>query len=385
LPTIDEVRVGVDGILVIAGRAAPGSTVSVLVDGVEVASATADGSGAFAAVGSAAPSETARVLSLRATGADEVLSSLDEVILAPVSVQADPVETVAVTAPAVTPQTAESGSVGAAGAPAPAPEVVGTPEAEAEAVASAPQTTDVPQPPETAETQAAPTVSAENETEEVAEATPAPAETEPAAANGPQASVAVSEPEAPQVASPSDPQPQQGVAVLKSTAEGVTLVPQSPQVLDRIALDTIGYSDAGDVRLSGRTSLAASAVRVYLNNRAVVTLPVDESGGWRGNLPDVDAGIYTLRVDAVDAGGQVTSRVETPFKREAKDVLAAASAGQTGPVAAVTVQTGDTLWAIARDRYGEGLLYVKVFEANRTSIRDPDLIYPGQVFDLPVE
>ena len=64
-------------------------------------------------------------------------------------------------------------------------------------------------------------------------------------------------------------------------------------------------------------------------------------------------------------------------------MLAAATETGAGPVSAVTVQTGDTLWAIARERYGEGVLYVKVFDANRSSIRDPDLIYPGQVFDLP--
>ncbi|MBV7410034.1 LysM peptidoglycan-binding domain-containing protein [Maritimibacter sp. DP1N21-5] len=55
------------------------------------------------------------------------------------------------------------------------------------------------------------------------------------------------------------------------------------------------------------------------------------------------------------------------------------------PVVAVTVQPGSTLWAIATERYGEGIKYVQVFEANRDRIRDPDLIYPGQVFDLPAE
>ena len=48
-----------------------------------------------------------------------------------------------------------------------------------------------------------------------------------------------------------------------------------------------------------------------------------------------------------------------------------------------TVQPGNTLWAIARERYGEGIMYVMVFEANRDRIRNPDLIYPGQVFVLP--
>ena len=50
----------------------------------------------------------------------------------------------------------------------------------------------------------------------------------------------------------------------------------------------------------------------------------------------------------------------------------------------VTVQPGFTLWAIAQGQYGDGVLYVQVYEANRDRIRDPDLIYPGQVFALPV-
>jgi nucleoid-associated protein YgaU len=47
------------------------------------------------------------------------------------------------------------------------------------------------------------------------------------------------------------------------------------------------------------------------------------------------------------------------------------------------VQPGNTLWGISRERYGQGILYVQVFEANRDKIRDPDLIYPGQIFNLP--
>ena len=88
-------------------------------------------------------------------------------------------------------------------------------------------------------------------------------------------------------------------------------------------------------------------------------------------------------MDEVDVEGDVTSRVETPFKREAPEVLGAAAGNGDAPVKAITVQTGATLWAIARDRYGDGTLFVRVFEANSNSIKDPDLIYPGQVFDLP--
>ena len=48
----------------------------------------------------------------------------------------------------------------------------------------------------------------------------------------------------------------------------------------------------------------------------------------------------------------------------------------------ITVQPGNTLWGIAREKYGEGILYVRVFEANTDRIRDPDLIYPGQRLEI---
>jgi nucleoid-associated protein YgaU len=41
------------------------------------------------------------------------------------------------------------------------------------------------------------------------------------------------------------------------------------------------------------------------------------------------------------------------------------------------------LWGIADRLMGDGYMYVQVFEANKDKIRDPDLIYPGQVFTLP--
>ena len=61
---------------------------------------------------------------------------------------------------------------------------------------------------------------------------------------------------------------------------------------------------------------------------------------------------------------------------------APAAPSKPAPVS-VTVQPGFTLWGIAKTEFGDGVLYVQVFEANKDKIRDPDLIYPGQVFTLP--
>jgi len=52
-------------------------------------------------------------------------------------------------------------------------------------------------------------------------------------------------------------------------------------------------------------------------------------------------------------------------------------------VGEVRVQPGNSLWRIARRVYGRGTRYTVIYEANRKSIRDPDLIYPGQVFIVP--
>ena len=180
--------------------------------------------------------------------------------------------------------------------------------------------------------------------------------------------------------------------VLALGAEGVRVLQPNlpadtpPEVMSTVALDTITYDPGGDVVLSGRAE-SRGFVRVYLDNEPVGTLPVDADGRWRSDLPDVDTGVYTLRIDEVAPSGEVVSRIESPFRREDPEKVAEAMAEDTADpdfaVATRTVQPGNTLWAFAEDRYGEGILYVEVYEANRDRIRDPDLIYPGQVFTLP--
>lgn len=64
-------------------------------------------------------------------------------------------------------------------------------------------------------------------------------------------------------------------------------------------------------------------------------------------------------------------------------VAAAPEPAAPPPPVTVTVQPGFTLWGIAEGQLGDGIRYVQVFEANKDKIRDPDLIYPGQVFTIP--
>jgi nucleoid-associated protein YgaU len=54
-------------------------------------------------------------------------------------------------------------------------------------------------------------------------------------------------------------------------------------------------------------------------------------------------------------------------------------------IATTVVSSGDSLWRISRVTYGAGLRYAVVYKANRGQIRNPDRIYPGQIFVLPMK
>lgn len=48
-----------------------------------------------------------------------------------------------------------------------------------------------------------------------------------------------------------------------------------------------------------------------------------------------------------------------------------------------TVKRGDCLWNIAKKYYGKGNQYTKIYNANKDKIKNPNLIYPGQVLTIP--
>ena len=62
---------------------------------------------------------------------------------------------------------------------------------------------------------------------------------------------------------------------------------------------------------------------------------------------------------------------------------AAGAATSTGASSYYTIQSGDTLSKIAKEKYGDANAYNKIFEANREVIGDPDKIYPGQQIRIP--
>lgn len=147
-----------------------------------------------------------------------------------------------------------------------------------------------------------------------------------------------------------------------------------------VSVETMDYDPAGRVALGGRAQPGAS-VQLYLDNILVGRAHSDPQGRWRLSPEKlIDPGIYTLRADQVSEAGKVTSRVELPVQVSAVPVELRATLMEGR---SVVVQPGNSLWRIARRTLGDGLLYTTIYQANREHIRDPDMIYPGQIFAVP--
>jgi hypothetical protein len=144
-----------------------------------------------------------------------------------------------------------------------------------------------------------------------------------------------------------------------------------------LALDVIEYDEKGHVSLAGRADPGAG-LNFYLSGKFVGHAEADRDGKWSVKpKDDVASGLYQLRIDQVRKDGKVVARLALPFLRAEPTELAQ---GQS-----FTVQPGNSLWRIARHSYGVGTRFAVIYAANRDQIADPDLIYAGQVFKLPVQ
>ena len=63
--------------------------------------------------------------------------------------------------------------------------------------------------------------------------------------------------------------------------------------------------------------------------------------------------------------------------------VAGQQAASTARSTYYTIQSGDTLSKIAKEKYGDAQAYTRIFDANREVIEDPDKIYPGQQIRIP--
>ena len=193
--------------------------------------------------------------------------------------------------------------------------------------------------------------------------------------------------------------------------------PGAPKPAGAVVVETVEIEPGGKFHVSGQARPGA-ALRLYLNDSFVTSVTADADGRFAVTINEgVAPGSYRVRLDEASGSGSVRARAEVPFN--APDItasvaqataakrpdsaapqqpqLAAAGAivlpdsGSSASTVVVpkitttTVSRGDSLWRLSQVSYGAGTRYAVIYKANRGQIRNPNLIYPGQVFVVPAQ
>lgn len=261
-------------------------------------------------------------------------------------------------------------------------------------VAPAAATVAIPAPPADMQAAAAATPA-------LAQAEPAPAAEKPAA---PAATPATADKPA---AAPTAPAPAETapapVAPAQASPAASAAEPAAPKAEPAAAPAPTVTIDAVELENGKRLYAAGSAesgavIRLYVDDKVIGDTKADKGRWLYQGQAQLAPGKHLVRIDQIGANGTVLARAEVPFQI-AEDGLAAptvasgvgsaqagaGSAGEAKPAEPETliIRRGDNLWMIAKRLYGKGIRYSTIYQANTDQIRNPDLIYPGQVFVVP--
>jgi len=149
-----------------------------------------------------------------------------------------------------------------------------------------------------------------------------------------------------------------------------------------IVVETVEASGKS-LYVTGRAP-AGALVRLYVNDGYQSTATADKDGRVAFTSDGGGAGAYQVRLDEVDRGsGAIRSRAEVPFTAPQQPAAVATADDSVPQGKTMTVSRGDSLWRISRLAYGDGARYTVIYDANHNQIRNPDRIYPGQIFMIP--
>ncbi|GLS73239.1 peptidoglycan-binding protein LysM [Methylobacterium tardum] len=367
-PRFDIVRVEPNGDAVVAGRGAPHAEVEMLVDGKPVAKAMADASGQFAIVPPALPAGSSTIR-LRMTAKDGQAASSQQSVAVSVAPGRDRQPLVALTAPDAA--TVVLSQPDAAGPAAPA------------RIANA-----APGQPTAPNRQAA--------GDGRAAAHPGPAQ--------PTRIVSV------------DVQGNGRLFVTAAGTPGATLRLYLNDTL--IAPGSIGPDGRASFTIGRGVKPGQYHVRIdqidaatgKVASRAEVPLAVPEPAPVAAREPAAPSGGQGIAREAPRVAARETAQTPEAAAPRQPASPAPAPAGmapapdatpdtrhlaaETGTparagavfvpeISTARITRGDNLWRISQRTYGRGERYTVIYDANQTQIRDPDLIYPGQIFVLP--
>ena len=191
--------------------------------------------------------------------------------------------------------------------------------------------------------------------------------------------------------------------------------PGAPKPAGAVVVETVEIEAGGKFHVSGQARPGAT-LRLYLNDSFITGVTAGADGRFAVTINEgVAPGSYRVRLDEASNSGSVRARAEVPFsvpdttasvtaqaaasKRPDMAAPRLAAAGATvlpdsgtppstvvvPKIATTTVSRGDSLWRLSQASYGAGVRYAIIYKANREQIRNPNMIYPGQVFVVPAK
>lgn len=236
-----------------------------------------------------------------------------------------------------------------------------------------------------------------------------------------------------QAAAPAAPAPAAQAPATAAPAPAAPATPPAGVAEPKIVVEAVEI-DGNKIFVAGLAD-PGRKVRAYANDILLGDALTSRDGHFLVEATrDIPVGSYTIHVDGLDADGvKVVARAAVPFEREPGEAVAAvapagtkpadAKPAETRPAApapaasapaapaaeapavvaatppsnvpeavapklehadgAVIIRRNDTLWRISRRVYGHGVRYSTIYLANQDQIRDPNHIWPGQVFKVP--
>ena len=211
------------------------------------------------------------------------------------------------------------------------------------------------------------------------------------------------------------------------TPDKPTLVLSQPAAPASVAVTTaveaVDVEPNGKLHVSGRAHPGA-VVRLYLNDSFVTSVTAGADGHLAVTINEgVAPGKYRVRLDELATNSaSVRARAEVPLDVPDRTATAAIPATRVAPIptqaatsqaattqgpqlaaaastvlpdkytpsavvvpkiTTMTVVRGDSLWRLSRQSLGRGERYALIYRANQKQIRNPNLIYPGQILVVP--
>ena len=149
------------------------------------------------------------------------------------------------------------------------------------------------------------------------------------------------------------------------------------KIADGIILDFVNYSLPDNVILSGRT-LPNNNVILTIRDKIIEEVESDDDGKWKMILKMSNYQNQNISIETNINGEEVVlTYSSSELNKKLKNKVISLTINQ------FVVEQGNSLWRIARKTLGGGIFYTEIYKNNSQKIKNPDLIFPGQVFNIP--